>query len=169
MLIASLLIFGSSTRALGETKNRLTLSMADMLLSKSDYPIQGTDLFYQDENSNLAYLSPGLTVGLGDRMIGRLSADFSWQYFFRNEASESTQDWDIDPLEASLGFHFKRLDVQLGLQPIQFGEGLVFFDHVIAAEATYERGQNLFRFHRGKSVRFLSPGGCKSRLSIGAF
>ena len=57
---------------------------------------------------------PLLNRGIGGSSDRTSFSGLSWQYFFRNEASESTQDWDIDPLEASLGFHFKRLDVQLG-------------------------------------------------------
>jgi len=169
MLIAPLLLFGSSTWALGETKNRLSLSIADMYLSKSNYPVRGSDLYYEDENSNLAYLSPGLMVGLGDRITGRLSADFSWQYFFQNDVSESTQDWDMYPLEANLGFHMKRFDVQLGLQPIQFGEGLVFFDNVLAAEATYERNKIYTDFIGGRAFDSSPLAGAKAGYRSGPF
>jgi hypothetical protein len=155
-LIAAILVSGFPGAASGEAKNQVLFSISDIYLSRSNYPDRGIFLFTEDESSNLVYVESGLMFGIGEHLTGRLGADGSFQHFFQHEESESADEWDADLLEANLGFRQDWLDVQLGLQPVQFGEGLVFFDNVVAVDAGYEN-HGFFAHVLGARVFDASP------------
>lgn len=92
--------------------------------------------FAEDRSFKLVQLHPSLSFGADKNVYGVFGADITWE----NPAEEENDELEADVTVAYLGINGGNIRMDLGIQPVQFGNGFIMTDNVLAAAIHMNRG-----------------------------
>jgi hypothetical protein len=134
---------------------RLGIDMTETYLSQSRYLNPYENRFSYNESSNLLALGTNVQLKFNDRVSGYFRGYLYWLYPFDDESSD-IREIDVYLSDASLSFSNRNWAVRLGVQPIEFGRGLIFSDDTIGISVHLKKGP-LFADLIGARVMDNSP------------
>lgn len=109
----------------------------DNYLDRGDLELLQQSEFNKDYYYNEVNIEPALTFSLGERVEGNISADFWFEVHF-DDGEKNEVDGELT--SAYLGFANQRVQCNLGLQPVQVGNGRLVTDEAPAVDLIIASG-----------------------------
>lgn len=132
-----LTIFQTMPVTAGEYK--LSLTLAENYISHSNFFDSVVEGFNYDEDINLLFLSPELSIDFGNGFSTLMRGDIVWQHYFSGDESrgfffrenKDKSDVGFDLSDAYFAYNTSGFHTKLGFQPIQYGNGFIFSDNTL--------------------------------------
>ena len=144
------------------THSQFGLEITETFITQTHFIDRYEGCFCYDETLNFVSASPGVSIDFENGLTGFFRGDLIWEHFFNGDETrgyllnKSDGDFEFELSDAYINVKLQNISVQLGFQPIQFGNGFVFADHVLGAVAEYHKN-NFSLELSGISVFDASP------------
>jgi len=154
ILIGLSLLF-SPPSVLHGAEYQFGIEIIENYLSQTHYLDQYLNRFSYDQSSNLIAVGPNLLFKPSREISGYFRGYIYWDYLFEDNYTE-VEGIDTYFSDAYMEYKNRKWFVRLGLQPMKFGNGLIFLDDVIAASIYHKQGSFYWNIY-GAKVMDKSP------------
>ena len=144
---------------------QLESDMSETLVTQTHLLDRYEGCFCYDETMNFLSLSPGLSIDFENGVTGVFRGDAIWEHFFKGDETrgyfvngdeDDDSEFELALSEAYLDVKLDAVALQLGFQPVQFGNGFIFADNVPGAVVAFEK-QNFSLELTGIQIFDASP------------